>query len=165
MVVVSILENDFEDTWRWKTIALRVQMWHFSGKAKYIPQNGFILKFARASILEIGFEATLKSKTNVLDIWIWIFRDFFHIFQWTKENLFEESKAKHTKLCKSEVSHRKYFRKLFRNYLDVKSRCTTEPLKQETFSLLHIFKSRSWNGLLWKQSKAFKSLWIQSWLW
>ena len=34
---------------------------------------GFILKFVGGSILEIGFEATLKLKTNVLSIWKWSF--------------------------------------------------------------------------------------------
>ena len=124
-----------------------------------------ILKFARGSILEIGFETTLKSKTNVLDVWQWIFIFFFTFFSEQVENVFGESKAKHAKLCKSEVRHRKRFRKWFRNYLVVKSRCTTEPLKKKIFSFLHIFKPRSWNRLLWKQGKAFKSLWIQSWSW
>ena len=93
------------------------------------------------------------------------FSFFFTFFSEQVENVFGESKAKHTKLCKSEVRHRKRFRKWFRNYLVVKSRCTTEPLKKKIFSFLHIFKPRSWNRLLWKQGKAFKSLWIQSWSW
>ena len=93
------------------------------------------------------------------------FSFFFTFFSEQVENVFGESKAKHAKQCKSEVRHRKRFRKWFRNYLVVKSRCTTEPLKKKIFSFLHIFKPRSWNRLLWKQGKAFKSLWIQSWSW
>ena len=93
------------------------------------------------------------------------FSFFFTFFSEQVENVFGENKAKHAKLCKSEVRHRKRFRKWFRNYLVVKSRCTTEPLKKKIFSFLHIFKPRSWNRLLWKQGKAFKSLWIQSWSW
>ena len=93
------------------------------------------------------------------------FSFFFTFFSEQVENIFGQSKAKHAKLWKSEVRHRKRFRKWFRNYLVVKSRCTTEPLKKKIFSFLHIFKPRSWNRLLWKQGKAFKSLWIQSWSW
>ena len=79
------MKNDF----------FRVQMWHFSlffvkfwgtklkpfsRKANRSLQNGFILKFARESILEIDFEATLKSKTNVLSVWKWIYIYIFFLF-------------------------------------------------------------------------------------
>ena len=165
------MKNDF----------FRVQMWHFSlffvkfwgtklkpfsRKANRSLQNGFILKFARESILEIDFEATLKSKTNVLSVWKWIYiyiYFFCTFFSEQVENVLAESRAKYTKLCRSEVGHSIHFRKWFWNYLEVKSRCTTEPLKKTNFSFLHIFEPWSWNRLLWKQSKAFKSLWIHIW--
>ena len=67
-------------------------MWYFSGKANHIPQNGFNLKFSGGSILEIGFEATFKSKTNVLDIWIWIFWGFFTFFSEQKENVLRKAR-------------------------------------------------------------------------
>ena len=38
-------------------------------------------------------------------------------------------------------------------------------LKKAIFSFSHIFESRSWNRLLWKQGKAFKGLRIPSWSW
>ena len=59
LVTGSILENGFEATWRWKTIVLRVQMWHFSlflvnfgvtklkpfsGKSNQILQKKLVLK-------------------------------------------------------------------------------------------------------------------------
>ena len=132
----------------------------FSGKTNQNLQNGSIWNFARGSILEIGFEATFKSKTNVLNVWKGIFF-FFTFFSEQVENVFGGSKGKHKKLCKSEVGHRKHFRKWFWNYLEVKSRCTTEPLKKTIFIFLHICEPWSWNRLLWKQGKVFKSLWIQ----
>ena len=105
----------------------------FSGKTNQNLQNGSIWNFARGSILEIGFEATFKSKTNVLNVWKGIFFFFFTFFSEQVENVFGGSKGKHKKLCKSEVGHRKHFRKWFWNYLEVKSRCTTEPLKKTIF--------------------------------
>ena len=86
---------------------------------------------------------------------------FFTFFSEQVENVFGGSKGKHKKLCKSEVGHRKHFRKWFWNYLEVKSRCTTEPLKKTIFIFLHICEPWSWNRLLWKQGNVFKILWIQ----
>ena len=128
-----------------------------------LPKWFHFLKFARGGILEIGFEATLKSKTICSKRLKMDF--FFTFFSKQVENVFGESKAKHTKVCKSRVGHRKRLIKWFWNYLEVKSRCTTEPLKKNFLSFLHIFKPTSWNRLLWKQGKAFKSLRIQSWSW
>ena len=126
----------------------------FSGKANQSLQNGFILNFARGSTLEIGFEATLKSKTNVLSVWKWLFNFFCTFFSEQVENVFGGSKGKHTRLCKSEVGHRKHFRKWFWNYFEVKSICTTEPLKKATFRFLHFLEPWSWNRLNECESKA-----------
>ena len=60
----------------------------FSGKANQSLQNGFILMFARGSILEIGFEATLKSKTICSKRLKIDFYFPFHIFQWTSSKCF-----------------------------------------------------------------------------
>ena len=60
----------------------------FSGKANQSLQNGFILRFARGSILEIGFEATLKSKTNVLSFRKRSFWFFFVHFSVNKLKMF-----------------------------------------------------------------------------
>ena len=135
----------------------------FSRKANRSLQNGFILKFARQSILEIDFEATLKSKTNFLSVWKWIYIYIYIFFFCTffseqVENVLAESRAKYTKLCKFEVGHSIHFRKWFWNYLEVKSRCTTEPLKKTHFSFLHIFEWRSWNNFQEKWGKAFKTI-------
>ena len=85
----------------------------FSGKANQNLQNGFILKFASRGILETGFEVTLKSKTNALSVSKWIFYFFCTFFSEQVQKVFKESKAKNTKLCKSEVGHRKDFKKWF----------------------------------------------------
>ena len=60
----------------------------FSWKANQSLQNGFILMFARGSILEIGFEATLKSKTICSKRLKIDFYFPFHIFQWTSSKCF-----------------------------------------------------------------------------
>ena len=111
------------------------------------------------SYLEVKNECSERLK---MDIYVYIF-SFCTFFSEQVENVLAESRAKYTKLCKSEVGHSIHFRKWFWNYLEVKSRCTTEPLKKTNFSFLHIFEPWSWNRLLWKQSKAFKSLWIHIW--
>ena len=86
----------------------------FSGEANQ-TLHGFILKFARGSIFEIRFEATLNSKTNVLTVWKWMFKFFCTFFSGQVESVLGEIKAKHTKLCKFEEGHRKHFRKWFWN--------------------------------------------------
>ena len=132
-MVLKLPEGEKQLFWGFKcdTFHIFVNFWGtklklFSGKANQNLQNGFILKFASRGILETGFEVTLKSKTNALSVSKWIFYFFCTFFSEQVQKVFKESKAKNTKLCKSEVGHRKDFKKWFWNYLEVKSRCTTE---------------------------------------
>ena len=169
-MILKLPEGEKQWLWRFKCDIFHI-FCKFSGnevetvfrKSKWEPPKWFHFKVCQK--FQKSFEATLKSKTNTLSVWKWIFEFLCTFFSEQVENDFGESKAKHTKLCKSEVGHRKRFRKWFWNYLEVKSRWTTELLKKEIFSFLHNFKPRSWNRLLWKQGKVFKSLWIQSWSW
>ena len=66
----------------------------FVEKANQSLQDGFILKFARESILEISFEATSKSKTDVLSVWKWIFKFFCTFFNEQVENVFGGKRGK-----------------------------------------------------------------------
>ena len=170
-MILKLTEGEKQLLWRFKCDIFHIFCKFLRDEVKTVfrkskselPKWFHFLKFARGGILEIGFEATLKSKTICSKR---LKMDFFlTFFSKQVENVFGESKAKHTKLCKSRVGHRKHLIKWFWNYLEVKSRCTTEPLKRKLFKFLHIFKPTSWNRLLWKQGKAFKSLRIQSWSW
>ena len=126
----------------------------FSWKENQSLQNRFILKFARGSILEIGFEVSLKTKKNVLSVWIWSFL-FWKCF-WGKQG-----KVQNCVNPKLDIEN--IF--CFWNYLKVKSRCS-EPLKVAIFSFLQIFEWWSWNCLLWKQNKVVvKTHLIESWSW
>ena len=69
----------------------------FSGKTNQNLQNGSIWNFARGSILEIGFEATFKSKTNVLNVWKGIF--FFSHFSVNKLKMFLGEARESIKNC------------------------------------------------------------------
>ena len=147
-MVLKLPEGEKQLFWGFKcdTFHIFVNFWGtklklFSGKANQNLQNGFILKFARGGILEIGFEVTLKSKTNALRVSKWFFYFFCRFFSEQVEKFFKQSKEKDKKLCKSEVGHRKDFRKWFWNYLEVKSRCTTEPLKKGNFQFFAHFQA------------------------
>ena len=59
----------------------------FIGKARQSAQSCLNQNLVIGDFLEICFEATLRSKTNVLSIYKWLF--------------------------KSKVDHKKHFRKLF----------------------------------------------------
>ena len=80
----------------------------FSRKANRSLQNGFILKFARQSILEIDFEATLKSKTNFLSVWKWIYIYiyifFFAHFLVNKLRMFLRKAGQSTQNCVNSKS-------------------------------------------------------------
>ena len=79
---------------------------------------------------EVFYKLALKLPWSQM-FWAFENRFFCTFFSEQVENVFRESKAR---LCKSEVGHRKHSRKLFWNYLEVKSKCTTEPLKKAIFS-------------------------------
>ena len=84
---------------------------------------------------EVFYKLALKLPWSQM-FWAFENRFFCTFFSEQVENVFRESKAR---LCKSEVGHRKHSRKLFWNYLEVKSKCTTEPWRQ--FSVFCTFLS------------------------
>ena len=127
----------------------------FSGKVRQSVQNCLNSRLVIKSSLENGFEATLKSKTNVLRVWKWHFSLFCKFLSDNVKTVFWKSEGKHSKLFESKVGHRKFFRKWFCSYLVVKSECS-DCLKIAIFSFLYIFEWRSWNRILGKQGKAFK---------
>ena len=96
----------------------------FSGKAMRNIQKSLNLKFANWSILETGFEATFKLKTNALIVWNDIFSFLAKCFSNEVESVFGDSKVKHSRLFKSIVGHRKHLRKWFWGYLEVKNDCS-----------------------------------------
>ena len=63
------------------------------------------------------------------------------------ETVFWESKTKTSKLLKPKADHRKYFRKWFRSYAEVKNECC-QRLKIALFTILQIFERQSGNDFL-----------------
>ena len=118
----------------------------------YRNQNSVIRTF-----LENGFGSTLSSKTNVLSVWKKHFLVFCKFLSDEVETIFRESEAKLWKLFKSKFGHRKFVRKWFRSYLELKNECP-ERLKETFFSFLQIFEWRSWNHFHGKWGKAFKTI-------
>ena len=75
----------------------------------------------KGSFLEIGFKATLSSKTNVLSVWKLQFSVSGKILSDEVETIFSESEAQHSKLFKSKFGQRKLLRSWFWSYLELKS--------------------------------------------
>ena len=105
LVIRSFLENGFEGTLSSKRNVLSVWKGHFlvfckflgdeiemlSGKASQSFQEQFNQKSVIGSFVENGFEATLRSKTNVLAIWKGKFSVFLQFLSEEVENIFWES--------------------------------------------------------------------------
>ena len=89
LVKTSIFENGFHEIFMSETNVLRVWKWQFSffwkllsdkvetGKTRQNLKNYSNWKLFIASILKIGFKATLRSKTDVLNVWKCHFTLFF----------------------------------------------------------------------------------------
>ena len=73
------------------------------------------------TILENGFGAALSSKMNVLSVWKKHFLVFCKFLSDEVETIFRESEAKLSKLFKSKFGHRKFVRKWFWSYLELKN--------------------------------------------
>ena len=130
-----------------------------SGKLRQSNENYLNPKLVIGGILENGFEATLRSKMNVLNIWKWHFSVFWKILSDEVKTVFWKSEAKYLKLQKSKFIHRKHFRKWFWSYLELEKEYS-KPLKLTFSSLLQIFEWQSWNCFLGKQDKASKTFCI-----
>ena len=115
-----------------------------SGKVKQILQSYLNQNLVIERLLENSFEATLKSKTNVVSIWkgrFWIFCKF-----WSDEveTILRKSEPKRSKLFKSKFGHRKLLRKWVWSYLDLKSEFL-EPWVRAFYSFLQVSTWPSWN--------------------
>ena len=115
-----------------------------SGKVKQILQSYLNQNLVIERLLENSFEATLKSKTNVVSIWkgrFWIFCKF-----WSDEveTILRKSEPKRSKLFKSKFGHRKLLRKWVWSYLELKSEFL-EPWVRAFYSFLQVSTWPSWN--------------------
>ena len=140
----------FENVWVTKLKPL-------SGKVRQSVQNYLNQNSVVGSFLENNFEATLSSKTNVLSVWKKHFSIFCKFLIDEVETIFRESEAKRSKLFKSKFGRRKFLRKWFWSYLELKNECS-ERLKKAFFNFLQIFDWRNWNHFQGKWGKAFKTI-------
>ena len=107
----------------------------FSGKKRQSEVNYLNQDLVIGGFLENGFEATLRSKTNILSVWKGHASVFCKFLIDEVETVFWEKEAKWGKLFKSRFSHRRLLRKWFWGYLEIKNECS-EHLKKETLSFL-----------------------------
>ena len=110
-------------------------------------------KVLTESILENGFEATLRSKPNVVNRWNCHFSVFYNFLGGKVEIIFSESDTKCSILFRLKFSTRKHLKKWFWSYLEFNNACS-EPLKM---LFLKIF-ARFWVTKLGKWGKAFKTI-------
>ena len=116
----------------------------FSGKVRQGVQNYLNQISVVGSFLEIGFEATLSSKTNVLSVWKNHISTFWKFLSEEAETAFWKKEARRSTLFKSKFSHRKLLRKWFWSYLKLENECF-ECLERAFLSFLQSFEWRSWN--------------------
>ena len=121
----------------------------FSGKVRQGVQNYLNQISVVGSFLEIGFEATLSSKTNVLSIWKQYFSIFCKFLSDEVETILRESEAKRSKLFKPKFERRNLLRKWFGGYLELKKQCF-ERLKREFLSFFAKFWVKKLKSFLGK---------------
>ena len=129
----------------------------FFGKVRQSVQIYLNQNLVIGSFLENGFEATLRSKMNVLSVWKKHFSVFCEFLNDEVETAFQKSEAECSNLFKSNFGNENFLRKWFWSNLKLKSECC-EHLKRTFFSVLQIFQWRSWNHFLGKWGKAFKTI-------
>ena len=117
----------------------------------YLNQNLVIGRF-----LENGFEAILRSKTNVLTVWKRHFSVFWKFLSDEVKTILWESEGKRSKLFKSKFGHRKLLRKWFRSYLELKNKCS-ERLKRTFFSFLQILGDKV-ETFFWESEKMLQKI-------
>ena len=174
MVSGSILENGCKATSRWKTILLSISkkkvfynFWvtklkPFSMKVRQRVQNYLNQNLIIESFLENGFEAPLRSKTNVMSIWKGYISFFRKFLSGEVETIFRENKAKGSKLFKSKFRHRNLLTKLPWSFLEFhKQYCVC--LNIAFLSFLQISYWGRWNHFLAKWGKEFKIISIKIW--
>ena len=174
MVSGSILENGYKATSRWKTILLSIskkevfynflvtKLKPFSMKVRQRVQNYLNQNLIIESFLENGFEAPLRSKTNVMSIWKGYISFFRKFLSGEVETIFRESETKRSKLFKSKFRHRNLLTKLPRSFLEFhKQYCVC--LNIAFLSFLQISYWGRWNHFLAKWGKEFKIISIKVW--
>ena len=129
----------------------------FFGKARQSFADHLNSKLVIGTFLENDFEATFKSKTNILNIWTGKFLIYCKFLIGEVETIFWESEAKWGKLFKSWFGHRKLLKKSFWGYFKLKNECS-ERLKRACFSFLQVFDWRSWNRFLGKRGKVRQTI-------
>ena len=105
----------------------------------YLNQGFVIERF-----LENGFEATLRSKMNVVSISKGRFSFFCKFLSDEVETISWKSEPKRSKLFKSKFGHRKLLRKWVWSYLELKSEFL-EPWVRAFYSFLQVSTWPSWN--------------------
>ena len=133
-------------------IILQIPQWpswnRFLEKVRQKNQNFLNSKLFIGSILESGFEATLRSKPNVVSLWKCHFSVFCQFLSDKVESLFWESETKRSKLFKSKVGSRKHFRKWFWSYLELIDECSELSKKAffQFFANFWVTKLRLFSG-------------------
>ena len=109
---------------------------HFLVEVRQINKNFLNSKLFIGSILENGFEATLWSKLDVLNL-----LPFFGVCKFLSqkvENIISESEAKHSKFFKSIFGPKNCFIKWFWSFLELNKECSG-PSKMRFFSFFSNF--------------------------
>ena len=111
------------------------------------------------NVLENGFEATLGSETNVVNVWKGHFSVFRKLLSDEVETIFWESKAKRSRLLKLKFGRGSFQE----NSIEAKLSCNTNVLSlwKECLSVFCKFLSDEVESISWKshakRSKLFKS--------
>ena len=115
-----------------------------SGKRRQSVQNFLNQNSVVGSLLENGFEATLSSKANDLNVWKNHISVFCKFLSDEVESAFWEKEAKRSTLFTSKFSHRELLSRWFWSYIKLENECF-ERLKRAFLSFLQSFEWRSWN--------------------
>ena len=115
------------------------------------------IKLVIGNFLEKGFEATLRSKMNVLRVSKGTFSVFCNFWATKLKPFSGKARKNIKKLFESKFGHRTLFRKWFWSFLELKNQCCGR-LKIAFFSFLQLFDWRSWNFFLGKWGKVFKTI-------
>ena len=98
----------------------------------------FKSKFGHRKLLRKWFWSYLDLKNECSEHLKWSFFSFLQIFEWWGQIIFQESKAKLSKLFKSKFGHSKVLRKCFWSYIELKNKCS-QYLKRTFFSFFTNF--------------------------
>ena len=128
----------------------------FSEEARQSVQNYLNQNLVIGSFLENGFEAILRSKTNVLTVWKRLFAVFWKFLSDEVKTIFWESERKRSKLFKSKFGHRKLLRKWFRSYLELKNK-RSERLKRAFFSFCKLLGDKV-ETFFWESEKMLRKI-------